>query len=166
MTEPTGYQGGAAALHRLLFSIRHPGSSIWRTFSLLFLAWLVLLPTASAENQEAQERAIALAVDGRYEEALKIFRELLYESPEDPLLNYYAGTACVRLDRIGEGMSYLERAVRYKARFPQAYLELGEAYLKKKLKREALKVASTGLERFPKNQPLQDLVRRIEEGDR
>jgi tetratricopeptide (TPR) repeat protein len=141
------------------------GQWVRRATSSVLSAWLVLSPAVLAGNEEAREQAIALAVDGQYEEALRIFQRLLHDSPENPLLNYYAGAACVRTNRVGEGMGYLERAVRYEAQFPQAYLELSEAYLKRKLKAEALKVASRGLEQFPENERLRSLVRRIERAE-
>jgi len=98
---------------------------------------------------------------GDYQRAYEVFRGLLRDAPDDPLLNYYTGAACLRMNRQAEGMEYLERAVKHQAPFPQAYQELGEAYLKKKLNAEARDVVEKGLGRFPKNLALQTLRARI-----
>jgi len=104
-----------------------------------------------------------MAIAGDYQRAYDIFRDLLHETPDDPLLNYYAGAACVRMNKQTEGTGYLEKAVRHEAPFPQAYQELAEAYLKKKLNTEARDVVEKGLGRFPKNLALQKLQAKIQQ---
>ncbi len=103
-----------------------------------------------------------MAIAGEYQRAYNIFRELLHDAPDDPLLNYYTGAACVRMNKQAEGIGYLERAVGHEAPFPQAYQELGEAYLKRKLNTEARDVVEKGLSRFPKNLALQKLREKIQ----
>ncbi|RPJ58362.1 MAG: hypothetical protein EHM23_17780 [Acidobacteria bacterium] len=110
-----------------------------------------------AQQRPDRDEAVSLAIAGEYQRAYNIFRELLHDAPDDPLLNYYTGAACVRMNREAEGAAYLEKAVRQAAPFPQAYQELAEAYLKKKLDSQARDVIEKGLKRFPKNQGLQKL---------
>ncbi len=130
------------------------------------LGWLALLLCFStllaADQRSRRDEGVSLAIAGEYQRAYEIFRELLHDAPDDPLLNYYTGAACVRLNRQAEGMEYLEKAVRREAPFPQAYQELGEAYLKKKLNTQARDVVEKGLARFPKNHPLQKLRAKIQ----
>ncbi len=126
------------------------------------LVVLVLgLVLAFAESRSSRDEAVSLAIAGDYEKAYQIFRALLREAPEDPLLNYYAGATCVRMNKLAEGIGYLEGAVRQKAPFPQAYEELAEAYLKKKLNSQARDLVEKGLSLFPKNRRLRDLQIKI-----
>ncbi len=92
---------------------------------------------APGQRLPAKQEGIALAVDGHYDKALKVFQGLLHDEPENAELNYLAGAACVRLDRLGEGIEYLEKSVKLKPGFPQAYGELAEACLKRKMKERA-----------------------------
>jgi predicted Zn-dependent protease len=136
--------------------------------AVLFLTIACLASSLQAEKpaQTRREQAVTLAIDGQYEPALEIFLDLVRESPDDPALNYYAGLTYLRLKRLGQAMSYLERAVRLKAGFPQPYVELAKLYLDKKLKTEAAKMVDQGLRRFPKHQPLLSLRQRLDEEER
>ncbi len=127
-----------------------------------FALLLCLSPLLPAQQRPDRNEAVSLAIAGDYQRAYNIFRELLHDAPDDPLLNYYTGAACVRMNKQAEGMEYLERAVKREAPFPQAYQELAEAYLKRKLNSEARDVLDKGLSRFPKNQGLQKLRAKIE----
>lgn len=109
---------------------------------------------APVESPSPKQLGIALAVDGQYDKALGVFRTLLREDPDNAELNYLAGAACVRLERLGEGIDYLEKSVKSKPGFPQAYGELAEACLKRKMKDRAKAVAEEGLRLFPKNEQL------------
>ncbi len=128
--------------------------------SLLLLLFPGLL---LAQNRPPRDEAVSLAIAGDYQRAYNIFRELLHDAPDDPLLNYYTGAACVRMNKQAEGIGYLERAVSHEAPFPQAYQELADAYLKRKLTTEARDVVEKGLGRFPKNLALQKLQAKIQE---
>ena len=134
--------------------------SVWLGGLLLVFCFSTLL--LAAQQRPKQAEAVSLAIAGDYQHAYDIFRDLLHESPDDPLLNYYAGAACVRLNKQAEGIDYLERAVRREAPFPQAYQELGEAYVKKKLNAQAQDIVEKGLAKYPKNQPLQKLKVKIQ----
>jgi len=131
----------------------------------LFLVYSISL-TGQQHPRSSRDEAVSLAIAGDYRQAYEIFRNLLREAPEDALLNYYTGAACVRMDRIAEGMEYLEKSVRHNARFPQAYQELGEAYLKKKIHSQASEIVEKGLALFPRNQALQKLQARIKLRDK
>jgi tetratricopeptide (TPR) repeat protein len=125
-------------------------------FLLIAGLFLLALSPALGDNPELQE-AVALAVDGRFEEALSAFESLLGKEPESPLLSYYAGMACLRLKRLDRAISYLEYAIFRKAPFPQAYLGLGEAYIAKEKPAEARRVIEEGVNRFPRNPALREL---------
>ncbi|GEM_PF-4835648 len=112
---------------------------------------------AAPQPVSPKQQGIALAVDGQYDKALRIFQRLLHEDPENGEINYLAGAACVRLERLGEGIDYLEKAVKSKPGFPQAYGELAEACLKRKMKDRAHAVAAEGLRLFPKNEQLKKI---------
>ena len=118
---------------------------------------------APGQRLPAKQEGIALAVDGHYDKALKVFQGLLHDEPENAELNYLAGAACVRLDRLGEGIEYLEKSVKLKPGFPQAYGELAEACLKRKMKERARAAAEEGARLFPKNEQLKKIRAKIGE---
>jgi TolA-binding protein len=127
----------------------------FRYFAIAFLLHLTLSP-ARADDPELRA-AVSLAVDGRFEEALAAFEDLLKREPESAVLSYYVGMAHLRLKNLDRAIVYLENAVRKKAPFPQAYLWLGEAYLGKEKPSEARRVVDQGVARFPRNPALRQL---------
>ncbi len=134
----------------------------------LFTSVCLAQPPATASREPAapqspspKHQGVALAIDGQYDRALKIFQMLLHEDTENGELNYLAGAACVRLDRLGEGIDYLEKSVKSKPGFPQAYGELAEACLKRRMKDRARAVADEGLRLFPKNEQLKRIRAKI-----
>lgn len=139
---------------------RSVGSDQWAVvFALLFFC-----STSAASSPNPQlEKAISLAVAAEYRLALDIFQELLKPAPHDPLLNYYAGITSLRLNRIEHAIFYLEKSVQEKAPFPQAYIWLSEAYLERNMKDKARSAAEKGLHSFPRNRPLQRMLKKIGE---
>lgn len=118
-------------------------------------------PAPPAQSPSPKQQGIALAVDGQYDRALRIFQTLLHEDPANGELNYLAGAACVRMDRLGEGIDYLEKSVKSKPGFPQAYGELAEAFLKRKMKDKARTAVEEGLRLFPKNEQLRKIRSKV-----
>jgi len=145
-------------------AIRRPPSAAALQKSAVFLLALLLCLSSplGAQQRPSRDDAVSIAIAGEYQRAYDIFRNLLHDAPDDPLLNYYTGAACVRMNKQAEGIDYLEKAVRHEAPFPQAYQELAEAYLKKKLNSQARDVVDKGLGRYPKNQGLQKLRAKIQ----
>ena len=116
---------------------------------------------APAQSPSPKQQGITLAVDGQYEKALRIFQTLLRDAPENAELNYLAGASCVRMEKLGEGIDYLEKSIKFRPSFPQAYGELAEAYLKRKLKDRARTTADEGLRLFPSNEQLKRIRAKI-----
>lgn len=133
---------------------------MWRALLAAVLSLFLGAPLVAAYEEDL-EKAIDLAVDARYEEALQIFQRLLRRDPDDPLLNYYAGITSLRLGRLEPGIAYLEQSIRGRAAFPQAYYWLGAAYLQKKWKEKARATVGRGLELFPRNQQLRGLKEKV-----
>jgi predicted Zn-dependent protease len=133
-------------------------------FLLVAVLFFSTLSPALGDSPEL-EAAVSLAVDGRYEEALTAFENLLKREPENPVLNYYAGMACLRSKQVDRAIAYLEHAVGKKAPFPQAYQWLGEAYQAKEKSADALRVVDQGLARFPRNAALRQLQAELRGGE-
>lgn len=131
--------------------------------SLLFsFALLLFCSTGQASRRDPElDKAISHALAAEYKEALAIFQALLTRTPDDSLLNYYAGVSCLRLARLDHGIGYLEKSIQEKAPFPQAYAWLGEAYLEKKSRDKAKAIVEQGLKLFPRNKQLLDLMQRL-----
>jgi predicted Zn-dependent protease len=131
----------------------------WPLAILAIAATFMRLPVAVAADPDEAEirRGIRLAVDARYAEAHQVFRDLWRQAPENPRLNYYTGLTLLRMGRSAEGVAHLEHSVKNKAPFPEAYLELAQAYRKRNRRAEMLRVVEQGLARFPRNAALIDL---------
>lgn len=132
-------------------------------FSLLAL--ILLGPVVGAEAPEKVQSGVSLAIDGRYEEALQIFQQLLRRDPDRPLFHYLAGMCHFYLDNLRVARAHLEiaAAAERQESFPKAYFWLAQVHLTEDRHQKALSVVEDGLRRFPQNQDLLDLDREIRE---
>lgn len=122
-------------------------------------ALILLLLGATWTGQDGEEvaRAISLATDGEYEDALEIFSSALETQPEDPKLNYYVGLCHHFLEHRDKALDYLRRSVEEEPEFPEPYYWLARILMSEGELEEGRTVLSLGLEQFPRNQKLQSL---------
>lgn len=131
---------------------------------ILLIGWLVCVPVtaeggeAAGSPPDAEQEAIALAVDGEYERAGQILESLLRRSPGDPRRLYLAGM-CRYLDGDREtARIWWGRAVELEASFPEPYLWMARLLRGDGDVDGARAVAETGLSRFPRHAKLQGFV--------
>ena len=96
----------------------------WKLFAWLF----VFFGPAGLANPESGEldEAVWLATLGEYEPAIALFEASLKEEPDDPVCNYFAGVSHFFLGDMEQASLFLERAVKNRANFPQAYYWLAQ----------------------------------------
>jgi tetratricopeptide (TPR) repeat protein len=123
----------------------------------LFQPVMLLLTMVSAQAQTNVDSGLSLAIQGEYEQALRLFSAELEKDSEDPVLHYYVGMAKFRLGRILPAIASFEDSVARKATFPQVYFWLAKAYYGKGETGKSRDILSKGLEKFPRNSDLIDL---------
>jgi tetratricopeptide (TPR) repeat protein len=128
-----------------------------RITGLVLVCLLAALPVSAESVSEEVQRAIVMATEGEYRDALGLFREQLARKDDDPLLNYYVGLCHFYLKETDQAVVFLNRAVEKKAPFPQAFYWLTQARLAKDQDERALEVLRRGLDTFPKNLKLRKL---------
>lgn len=94
------------------------------TASLPFLAW------AQPPDLAGRSRAAAAAMqDGRFDEAARMYQELLEALPDEPGLLMNLGMALAMAGREAQAIAPLERAVALNPKLLPAHLFLGSSYL-------------------------------------
>jgi tetratricopeptide (TPR) repeat protein len=97
---------------------------------ILLLSALLGLSSAQTGDPAARSRAATQAMnDGRFEEAVRIYRELLQPLPDEPGLLMNLGMALAMAGREAEAIAPLERATTLKPTLVPAQLFLGTSYL-------------------------------------
>lgn len=131
----------------------------------IFLVLILLGPVTGAEVPEKVQSGVALAIDGRYEEALQIFQQLLRRDPDQAQFHYLAGMCHFYLDNLRVARAHLEIAAAAGAEenFPQAFFWLAQVHLTEDRPEEAARIVQDGLRRFPQNEDLLELDREIRE---
>ena len=76
---------------------------------LLLWTILVVFATPTCQAQSAKEAARHFQ-EGRYDDALEIYRHLALENPEDPRFTYNAGVAAFKAGQLGEAMEQFDAA--------------------------------------------------------
>ena len=97
------------------------------TFKYIFLAILLGLVHQSL-NAQTLEDAREWYLEGRYADALSIFKTEYLEDPQDAPLNQWLGMSLYKTGHLTEAEQYLKYASDRK--IPEAYLSLGELYVK------------------------------------
>ncbi|MCK6547804.1 tetratricopeptide repeat protein [Myxococcota bacterium] len=77
-----------------------------------FRAALALTEDAEVKRQLNRQLALALALDGRYADALAIHDQLIAADAEDPVLRALAAEALLKLDRPKDAQKHMEVAVK------------------------------------------------------
>jgi tetratricopeptide (TPR) repeat protein len=98
----------------------------------VFLLLIALFVSSSAQTGDpaARSRAATQAMnDGRFEDAVRIYRELLQALPDEPGLLMNLGMALAMAGREAEAIAPLERATTLKPALVPAQLFLGTSYL-------------------------------------
>src|SRR5688572_12838974 len=97
---------------------------------LWFLTALLVSSPPQASDLAARSRAATQAMsDGRFEEAVRIYRELLRPLPDEPGLLMNLGMALAMAGREAEAIGPLERAASLQPTLVPAQLFLGTSYL-------------------------------------
>ena len=97
------------------------------TFKYIVLAILLGLAHQSL-NAQTLEDAREWYLEGRYADALSIFKTEYLEDPQDAPLNQWLGMSLYKTGHLTEAEQYLKYASDRK--IPEAYLSLGELYVK------------------------------------
>ena len=107
-------------------------------------------PTWDGTNIEAKR----LYKEGRYEEALKLYRGILGGNAGLAQIQFYAGNCLFRLEKYEEALGSFKEAVRLKPDFFDAYTNLANASDKLKKYDEALLLIEQALAIYPENPAL------------
>ncbi len=96
--------------------------------------------------------------EGKFEKALLLYRKLLNQNPQNPLLNFLVGYAYLNTDYgLEQSITYLKNAIEFQTEKPEekapieAYYYLGKAYHNNYQFDEAILVLNELLERSEKN---------------
>jgi predicted Zn-dependent protease len=105
-------------------------SPLVSAFALLLLTAAASLPAAQSSDLAARSRLASRAMaEGRFEEAARVYRELLQALPDDPGLLMNLGMALAMGGHESDALAPLERAVARKPDLIPAHLFLGSSYL-------------------------------------
>ena len=115
----------------------------------------VLAPAETAPVKPAWEdanvRANSLYREGRFEEALDIYRGILAQDAGLAPIHFNAGNCLYQLGRYEDSVASFREAVRLKPDFFEAYTNLANAYGKVKKFDEGLSVFEDALKAYPEN---------------
>ena len=118
----------------------------------------VLAPVAEQPAKPAWEATSLEAKrhykEGRYEEALKLYRDILDRNDALAQIQFYAGNCLFRLERYEEALDSFKEAVRLKPDFFDAYTNLANAFSKLKKYDEAIPLFEQALAIYPENPAL------------
>lgn len=81
----------------------------WYPIILVFLAFSV----NGQSSYEDFNMAVQLGQNGKYEEALALFKQLKRLGYQSPALDYNMGTTYLQLDSVGKSVLFLERALKH-----------------------------------------------------
>lgn len=98
----------------------------------LLLAFLLAAPAAGAQSAGLAEQSKAAGQamsDGRFDDAVRLYQELLRTLPDEPGLLMNLGMALAMGGHEAEALAPLERAIRRKPDLIPAHLFLGSSYL-------------------------------------
>ena len=87
------------------------------------------LQTAGPAGEERLQRAIALKVEGRYDDALSELRPLLEAEPENPRAHRELGLVLNFTGEFDESIEELRRAVELDSGYLEARCDLALAYM-------------------------------------
>jgi|GEM_PF-5613250 len=100
-----------------------------------YLKAIVLLKQALSLSPQSSEVKYLLGLayynNKEIDSALPLLEEVKNFSPENPELLYYLGDGYLQAGKFEEAESHLKLAIQYFAKFPEAYLALGQLELKK-----------------------------------
>ena len=102
-----------------------------RYVALCLALWLALCGIAGAQDDELAARsrtAREALVAGRYQEAIRLYRELVKALPDNPGLRFNLGLALAQAGQPAAAIPELERAVRGQPSMAPAWFLLGLAY--------------------------------------
>lgn len=107
------------------------------------------------------EQSAKLINAGRGEEAFAVLRPLLASRPQDPELNFLAGSAFARQDKIDQAIEYVERAAKAAPSHPKILDTLGILYDRAKRHDDAMATYEKLIEGLPEGQAkLQVIMKR------
>ena len=107
------------------------------------------VPTAEHAVEERLQKAVALKVDGRYDEAERELRDMLSEEPDNPRVRRELGLVLNFTGMFDESIDELRRAVALDSQFLDARVDLALACLMLGMNDEALAELEAVLEIDP-----------------
>jgi tetratricopeptide (TPR) repeat protein len=116
---------------------------------------------AKPEWEDADVEAKRLYKNGEYEDALKLYRNILGGYPELARIHFYAGNCLFHLERHEEALDAYREAVRLKADFFEAYTNLANVSCRLNRFDEALLVFEQGLAIHPESPALLSTAGRL-----
>lgn len=127
-----------------------------KTLIILGLAGGLAHPLAAWNELEEQSRRAGIAmVEGRFEEAVAIWAQMVRGDPENIGLRLNLGLALHAAGRYREAASQLERVVAARPDSPSATLMLGLCYNRLHLPRQAIPALESALARERRNEDVQ-----------
>jgi len=102
-----------------------------RTFFLIFLIFLVTISCDSRSKKEAlqsYEKGRELGMQGKFDEALKMFNQAVKLNPNLPEAHNGAGYAYYKLQKYDLAKKEFQKAIRLKQNYLKAYNNLGDLY--------------------------------------
>jgi tetratricopeptide (TPR) repeat protein len=110
---------------------------------------LLKMEVPAAEFYSLFDRALALANQGRYPEAIREWEKALKIDPENPKAQNNLGIALVKSGKVPDGIAHLERAVQLKPEYAEAHSNLGKALSLAGRPDEAMAHWQTAVELYP-----------------
>lgn len=117
------------------------------------LAPEVIAPV-KAEWEETNVRANKLYQENKFEEALKLYREILAQSAGLAAIHFNAGNCLYHMGKYEESVASFKEAVRLKPDFFESYTNLANAYGKLKKFDEAVPIFEEALKTYPESPAL------------
>lgn len=103
------------------------------------------------EWEGADLEARRIYKEGRYEEALKLYRDIQSRNPELAQFPFYAGNCLFHLGRYDEALAAFKEAVRLKPDFFEAYTNLASAFGKLNRFDEGLQLFEPAMVAYPES---------------
>ena len=82
------------------------------------------------ENMDKNLQGIQYMQEGKWEEAVKVFNEIIEESPEDPIAYINFGNLLATLDDNERALQFFQKAIELDEDAASAYYSMGICFMK------------------------------------
>ena len=107
-----------------------------------------------AEWEETNVQANKLYQENKFEEALKLYQEILFQNAGLTAIHFNAGNCLYHLGKYEESVASFKEAIRIKPDFFESYINLANAYGKLKKFDEAVPLFEEALKTYPESPAL------------